>query len=391
MSRFFCNIAFIALFICTIACYSAENLRILSAEFGFVQEVGVLRVSGPIEAVALFQDENDSGAYVLFRTTSGQLELARWSEQSGIAWQRELMYPVFISLSTSSDGGMVAACTWEDESVLGFVYDKDGRQLERKPLDALSKIDVFTDGSGWSVSWAMFDWLTPRPLDSPPIIFIPECRGIWNMKPLPSGETFWWHRPMQGAICPPMFAITNRSGQVVFKEHEDKSFVTLFADVISDEGKLVLIKEGEDSEGEQAREMIALSAEGERLWRVQAHRQSSQVSGFINRNDFVLLFAGKDFEYRDANSGALIASDTLRVHKRERLFPIQGFLVDDEEFLVLGRRVLVHVILHSGEGISDCHVLNIGGALSFNRELCALFDTTSDSSATTCIVFRRER
>ncbi|MFH1011812.1 MAG: hypothetical protein V1784_11340 [bacterium] len=406
MFRFFIAFMLLLSWICTSA-VAAPNPAEIAKGFGW-SKISEVRLDGPIEAAAAFHcgkgcttqfviPEQGWGTYLIFRATDEGLELARWDEAAGFAWQRDLEFPIFISLQTSTDGQLVAACTWEEESVLGFVFDHGGAQRFREPLDPLSQLAVFPDGSAWSVTWAMFDWPQAQSTEAPAVSMAPECAGgKWNKKPLASGETVWWYRPLHHpreaphpALCYPAFALTDQGGAILFSEQENGSFVTFFADVVCGEDKLVLVNEGEDAVGNQAREMIALSTAGEELWRVRAHRQSSQVSGFLHGQDLVLLFVGKDIEYRNATNGALIASDTLKLEERERLFPIQGFLHNDEGFLVLGRQLSIHVSLNPGEGISHCEPLEMGGALSYDGKLCALYSTAPDSAARVCTLFKK--
>jgi hypothetical protein len=75
--------------------------------------------------------------------------------------------------------------------------------------------------------------------------------------------------------------------------------------------------------------------------------------------------------------------------QRERLFPIEGFLLDSESFVVLGRQLSIQVSLNPGEGIVHCEPLDMGGALSFDGRLCVLYSTASDSAARVCTLFKR--
>jgi hypothetical protein len=363
-----------------------------------LSKVGEVQLPGAVEAAATFHREEDRGTYFVFRAPPDDgLRLARWDEATGLAWQRDLEYPTFISLSSSVDGELVAACTWEDESLVGFVFDGGGVERFHQSLDPLSHLTVSPDGKAWSVTWAMFDWPTVESADAPKLTFLPECEGgKWSAKSLADAREIWWYRPLHHlnetphpALCYPAFALTDSSGTLLFSEQETGSFVTFFADVVSGDEKLVLVKEGEDAVGNQAREMIALTNEGQELWRVRAHRQSSQVSGFLRGHDLILLFTGKEMEYRSADNGALIASDTLNGIPRDRLFPIQGFLQNDENFVTLGRQISIQVHLNPGEGIADCEPLEMGGALSFDGKLCVLYSTSSDSAAKVCTLFER--
>jgi hypothetical protein len=226
---------------------------------------------------------------------------------------------------------------------------------------------------------------------------LPECsEGKWNKRQFSSTPTVWWYRPVHHpsetphpALCYPAFALTDSNGTLLFSEQETGSFVTFFADVVCGDDRLLLVKEGEDAVGDQAREMIALTESGQELWRIRAHRQSSQVSGFLRGQDLILVFTGEDIEYRNATNGDLIASDTLKLEQRERLFPIQGFLHSDEDFIILGRQLSVRVHLEPGKAITDCEPLEMGGALSFDGTLCVLYSTASDSAAKSCVLFRR--
>ncbi len=371
-------------------------------------EIDEAQVLGPIEAAAPFRcgqgcttrfviPEQGWGAYLVARNPNGSLDLVRWDEAAGVAWQRDLEFPIFISLSSSVDGELVAACAWEDESVLGFVFDRSGMQRFREPLDPLSQLTVLPDAKGWSVTWAIFDWPEAQSSQAPAMALVLECTGAkWSKKTLASGEAVWWYRPLHHlsetphpALCYPAFALTAKDGTILFSDTETGSFVTFFADIVCGDDKFVLVKEGVDAVGNQAREMIALTNSGQELWRIRAHRQSSQVSGFLHGQNLALIFAGKDIEYRNATTGALIASDTLNVQQRERLFPIQGFLRNDEGFIVLGRQLSVQVHLDSGKAITDCEPLEIGGALSFDGQLCTLYSTLPDSSARICRFFKR--
>ena len=398
--------------VCQLLCFgvvagAGADLARIARSCGW-SEIDEAQVLGPIEAAAPFYcgrgcttqfatPEQGWGTYLIVRNSDERLTLVRWDEATGLAWQRDLEFPTFVSLQASADGELVAACSWKDEAVLGFVFDRGGVQRFREPLDPLSQMTVFPDGKGWSVTWAMFDWPQAQPSEAPALNFAPECaNGKWNKKPLPSGQTVWWYRPLlhpteapHPVLCYPAFVLTAKDGTILFSEQENGSFVTFFADVACGDDKLVLVKEGEDAIGNQAREMIAVTITGEELWRVRAHRQSSQVSGFLHGQDLVLLFAGKDIEYRDAANGMLIASDTLNLQRRERLFPIQGFLHNDEGFVVLGRQLSICVHLNPGEGIADCEPLDMGGALSFDGQLCTLYSTLPDSSARICRLFKR--
>jgi hypothetical protein len=364
-----------------------------------LNKVGEVQLPGAIEAAATFHRAEGRGTYFVFRASDDRLQLARWDETSGLSWQRDLELPTFVSLSTSADGELAAACTWEDESVLGFVFDQGGVQRFRQPLEPLSQLTVSPDGKAWSVTWAMFDWPGVDSAEAPTLATLPECMsGKWCKKSVAGGSTVWWYRPLHHpsetphpALCYPAFALTDSNGAILFSEQEAGSFVTFFADVVSGEERLVLVKEGEDAVGNQAREMIALTNEGQELWRVRAHRQSSQVSGFLHGHDLILLFTGKEMEYRSADNGALIASDTLNGIPRDRLFPIQGFLQNDENFVILGRQVSIQVHLNPGEGIADCEPLEMGGALSFDGRLCVLYSTSSDSASKVCTLFQRTR
>ncbi len=391
---------YIQLFLALVIAFSssqAADLNAVAEEYGFSEEIAQVQVGGPIQAVAPFQSEHGAGVYIVSTAADGSLELARWSENEGLAWRRNLEYPVFISLSTSARGELVAACTWQEESVLGFVFDETGNTKERLSLRALEQLQVYPDGGDWSVSWAQFDWHGARWPKIPPVKLAPSCsREHWSRKPLPKKRTMWWYRPEHhpsehDTSCYPAFAMTDRYYRTPFFEQEKAEFVTSFADVIVGDDKCVLVKEGEDAEGKQAREMLALTLDGDVLWRVQAHRQSSQVSGYFDERDFVLLFAGMDIEYRSAEDGHLIASDTLQVPQRERLFPIQSMLAGVDGLLILGRRLSVNIVLQPGEGIMDCQTLDIGGAVSFDKKIGAFFDTSPGDSEQTCIIFRRDK
>ncbi len=387
---------YIQLFLVLVVAFSslqAADLSAVAEEYGFGEEIAQVHVEGMIQAVAPFQNERGAGAYIVSTGADDRLELARWSEHEGIAWRRNLRYPVFISLSASARGELVAACAWEEESVLGFIFDETGQEKERMSLGALERLQVYPDGSDWSVSWAQFDWHGAHPPKIPPVKLAPSCSGEhWSRKPLPKKRTMWWYRPSEhDTSCYPAFALTDRYYRTPFFEQEEARFVTSFADVIVGDDRCVLVKEGEDAEGKQAREMLALNLDGDVLWRVEAHRQSSQVSGFVGEQDFVLLFAGMDIEYRSAEDGHLIASDTLQIPQRERLFPIQSILAGADGLLILGRRLSVKIALQSGEGIMDCRTLDIGGAVSFNKRIGAFFDTSPGDSEQTCIIFRRDK
>jgi hypothetical protein len=243
----------------------------------------------------------------------------------------------------------------------------------------------------------MFDWPGVESAEAPTLAFLPECiGGKWSKKSVAGGSTVWWYRPLHHpsetphpALCYPAFALTDTNGMLLLADQENGSFVTFFADVVSGEDKLVLVKEGEDAVGNQAREMIAVTNAGQELWRTRARRQSSQVSGFLHGQDLVLLFAGKEVEYRSGADGNLIASDTLKLEHRERLFPIQGFLSDREGFVVLGRQLSVCVQLDSGKAITNCEPIGMGGALSFDGKLCVLYSIAPDSAARVCTLFQR--
>jgi len=399
-------------FLCQLLCIgvvasAGADLAQIARSCGW-NEIDEAQVLGPIEAAAPFHcgrgcttqfviSEQGWGAYLVVRNPNESLDLVRWDEAAGIAWSRELEFPVFVSLQTSADGELVAACAWEDEAVLGFVLDRDGVQRFREPLDPLSQLAVSPDGKAWSVTWAMFDWPQAQTPEAPMLSLLPECMGgKWSKKSLSPTRTVWWYRPLhhpvdspRPVLCYPAFALTAKDGTILFSQQENGSFVTFFADVVCGDDKFVLVKEGEDAVGNQAREMIALTDSGQELWRIRAHRQSSQVSGFLHGQNLALLFAGKDIEYRNATTGALIASDTLNLQQRERLFPIQGFLYNDESFVVLGRQLSIRVHLNPGEGIADCAPLEMGGALSFDGQLCTLYSTLPDSSSRICRFFKR--
>ncbi|MBM3324568.1 MAG: hypothetical protein FJY66_02750 [Calditrichaeota bacterium] len=395
MFRFFITFLLPLSWICTTTA-ATPNPTEIARSFGW-NRIDEIRLEGPTEAAAAFHSAQEWGAYLVFRSPEERLQLSRWDEAAGLAWQQDLEFPVFISLSSSVDGELVAACAWEEESVLGFVFDRSGAQRFREPLNPLSQLTVFPDGKSWSVTWAMFDWPQAVASEAPMISMLPECAGgKWNRKSITSGEVIWWYQPRHHprevphpALCYPAFVLTDPSGALLFSDQENGGFVTFFADVVCGDDRLVLVKEGEDAVGNQAREMIALSSAGQELWRVRAHRQSSQVSGFIHNQDFILLFAGKDIEYRHASGGNLIASDTLNGLQRERLFPIQGFLHKDEGFILLGRQISVQVHLNPGEGIVHCEPLEMGGALSFDGKLGVLYSTSSDSAARVCTVFKK--
>ena len=390
----------IPLFLALIVAFSslqAAELNAVAEEVGFGEEIAQVQVEGLIQTVAPFHNEQGAGAYIVSTAADGCLELARWSEHEGIAWRRNLEYPVFISLSVSARGELVAACAWEEESVLGFIFDEIGNTKECLSLSALEQLLVYPDGSDWSVSWAQFDWHGAHWPKIPPVKLAPSCvRDRWSRKPLPKKRTIWWYRPEHhpsehDTFCYPAFVMTDRYYRSNYFKQEGASFVTSFADVIVGGDKCVLVKEGENVDGKQAREMLALNLDGDVLWRVEAHRQSSQVSGYFDERDFVLLFAGMDIEYRSAEDGHLIASDTLQVPQRERLFPIQSTLAGADGLLILGRRLSVRIMLQSGAGIMDCRSLDIGGAVSFDKNIGAFFDTSPGDSEQTCIIFRRDK
>ncbi|MBU1937122.1 hypothetical protein KKG05_06945 [bacterium] len=391
---------YIQIFLAVIVAFSslqAAELSAVAEECGFGEEINQVHVTGAIQAVAPFQNKNIAGAYIISTAVDGSLELTRWSEADGIEWRRNLEYPVFISLSVSAQGELVAACTWEEESVLGFIFDEAGEVQERMPLGSLAQLQVYPDGGDWSVAWAQFDWHSAHRPKIPIVKLAPSCFGDhWNRKPVQQHRTIWWYRPEhhpseQDTSCYPAFAMTDRYYRTRFFEQEGASFVTFFADVIAGDNQCVLVKEGEDVERRQVRKMLALDYDGKELWRVEGFRQSSQVSGYVDERDFVLFFAGEDIEYRSAEDGHLIASDAVYIPQRERLFPIQNVIASVDGLLILGRQLSAHITLLPGEGILDCRSLDIGGAISYDKKIGAFFEVSPGALEQTCFIYRRTK